>query len=458
MKKELFISIIAIIMISCLQGYNIYLQHHNYIQTKLAEINPIIYQSIDEELNIRQRKKFKPDTIIGTQHSFLKIYKPGEKAPQPQKGESVIKMDSFDVKKLKAEGIAKSQADILLLLNQDIQEAKGNGLNLAVLDTIFYNNLQEDYKYSILLLNKEKKVIKTYGRKDIPFTWVYSQDYAVSLANPRFIRIAIHITPSQFIWNSIGTLVSSLLFVLIAAICIGYQLKEIKRKDELLRNRELSVNSIIHDLKAPINSVVMLMGVIKLKISDPNMLNLIQQTSDKAKQLVADIESILIAASGGNRRIILDPKKVNIVDLVEIAKSDVDIIYQQKEHQISIDDQTKGYSITQADHMYMLNVIRNLTENAVKYADEGVKVNIGIRKDTNNNLVVSISDNGWGISPKDQKQIFKQYYRVPHKNAPKGHGIGLALVKYVVEAHGGNISVNSELGIGSTFTFNIPIK
>lgn len=457
MKKALFISIIAIIMIGCLQGYNIYLQHNNYVQTKLAEINPIIYQSIDEELNIRQRKKFKPDAI-GTQHSYLKVYKPGEKAPEPQKGESVIKMDSFNVKKLKADGLVKSQADILLLLNQDILEVKGNRINLAVLDTIFYNNLQEDYEHSILLLNKEKKIIKTYGRKDISSTWVYSQDYAVSLANPRFIRVAIHITPSQFIWSSIGTLVSSLLFVLIAAICIGYQLKEIKRKDELLRNRELNVNSIIHDLKAPINSVIMLMGVIKLKISEPYMLKLIQQTSDKAKLLVADIESILIAASGGNRRIILYPKETNVAEMAEIAKSDVDIIYQQKEHQISIDDQTKGNAITQADHMYMLNVIRNLIENAVKYADEGVKVNMRIRKDTNNNLVVSISDNGWGISPKDQKQIFKQFYRVPHKNAPKGHGIGLALVKYVVEAHGGKITVNSELGKGSTFTFNIPIK
>ena len=367
-------------------------------------------------------------------------------------------MDSFDVKKLKAEGFVKSQADILLLLNQDIQEAKGNGINLAVLDTIFRNNLKEDYEYSILLLNKDKKVIRTYGRKDIPSTWVYSKDYAVSLAHPRFIRIAIHITPSQFIWNSIGTLVLSLLFVLIAAICIGYQLMEIKRKDELLKNRELSVNSIIHDLKAPINSVVMLMGVVKLKVTDPNMLQLLQQVSDKAKQLVTDIENILIAASGGNRKIILDPKEINIAELAETAKSDVDIIYQQKEHQISIDDQTNGKAIAKADRMYMLNVIRNLTENAVKYADEGVKVNISIRKDTNNNLVVSISDNGWGISPKDQKQIFKQFYRVPHKNGPKGHGIGLALVKYVVEAHGGKITVTSEQGKGSIFTFYVPIK
>ena len=458
MKKTIYISLLAIIMVGCLQGYNIYLQYNRYVEGLLSNIDKTLYQSIDEECSSRAKKNHKEP--IGNQHFSFKVFKSEDEIPTSLKNkkEPILNFETYDIKKLKAEGIVNSQAEVITLINQDMNEATNHPFKLARLDTIFSNNLKEGFEHSILLLNKDKKVIKTYGRKDIPSTWVYSQDYAVGLAHPRFIRVAIHIIPSQFIWNSIGTLISSLLFVLIAAICIGYQLKEIKKKDKLLRNRELSVNSIIHDLKAPINSVVMLMGVIKLKISDPNMLNLIQQTSDKAKQLVADIESILIAANGGNRRIILDMKEVNIAELAEIAKSDVDIIYQQKEHQISIDDQTKGNAITQADHMYMLNVIRNLTENAVKYADEGVKVNIGIRKDTNNNLVVSISDNGWGISPKDQKQIFKQYYRVPHKNAPKGHGIGLALVKYVVEAHGGNISVNSELGKGSTFTFNIPIK
>ncbi len=74
------------------------------------------------------------------------------------------------------------------------------------------------------------------------------------------------------------------------------------------------------------------------------------------------------------------------------------------------------------------------------------------------NVIVSVSDNGWGIAPKDQKLIFRQFYRVPHENAIKGHGIGLALVKYVVEAHGGKVTVKSEQGEGSIFTFNIPVK
>lgn len=250
----------------------------------------------------------------------------------------------------------------------------------------------------------------------------------------------------------------SLLFVLVAAICIGYQLEDIKRKGELLKNRELSVNSIIHDLKAPINSVITLLGVIKLKVDESNILALIQQTSDKAKQLVSDIESILIAASGGNKRIILAPKEINILEVAEHAKSDIDIIYKEKEHQINIDDLTHGNATAKADSMYMLNVMRNLIENAIKYADNGVQVNVTVSREANRNVIVSVSDNGWGIAPKDQKLIFRQFYRVPHENAPKGHGIGLALVKYVVEAHGGKVTVKSEQGEGSIFTFNIPVK
>ena len=105
--------------------------------------------------------------------------------------------------------------------------------------------------------------------------------------------------------------------------------------------------------------------------------------------------------------------------------------------------------------MYMLNVLRNLMENAVKYADEGVNVEVRIRKE-GNLIQTSVSDNGWGINKKEQKKIFQQFYRIPHANNPKDNGIGLALVKYIVEAHGGQIMVESEPNKGSKITFTIP--
>nr|WP_297028561.1 HAMP domain-containing sensor histidine kinase [Prevotella sp.] len=308
----------------------------------------------------------------------------------------------------------------------------------------------------MILVDKNKNVIKTVGTKNIPSYWVYSKDIAVNLANPRFIRVAVFITPSQFIIQFIWTLVLSLLFVLIASICIGYQLREIRNRDELLKNRELTVNSIIHDLKAPINSIIALMGVIKLKVTDESTKILARQIIDKAKLLVHDIETILSTANN-KPRMILNREEVNIMKLISLAKSDVDILYESKEHTITIDDKTRGNQIVDADKMYLLNAIRNLIENAIKYADKGVMVHISVIR-YNNELQVCVSDNGWGISKKDQKMIFNQFYRVPHEHGPRGHGVGLALVKYVIESHGGHITVNSELGKGSKFIFNIPFK
>lgn len=141
--------------------------------------------------------------------------------------------------------------------------------------------------------------------------------------------------------------------------------------------------------------------------------------------------------------------------MANIVKTDMDILYKEKQHNIIVVDETQGTAIAYADELYIRNVMRNLVENALKYSDEGVNVRMLIRKN-DNQIEVSVSDNGWGISPKDQRLIFRQFYRVQQHSQVKGYGIGLAVVKYVVEAHHGKIHVNSELGKGSCFTFTLP--
>lgn len=457
MKKALYISLLAIIMIGCLQGYNIYLQYRDFVHKELETINNVLYSSIDEELNLRTRIKKQPDKI-GEQHLVFKEFESKRDIPKnlSKDKDTIVDFRKIDVKELKKKGLVRSSADFFNLILQDSNLAKNKDINLAKLDTIFSNNLSTKYQHNIYLLDRNKKVLREEGNlKQSVDGWQITDDIAVNFANPRFIRVAINISASRFIIHSVWTLVLSLLFVLIATICIGYQLREIKRKDELLKNRELSVNSIIHDLKAPINSVITLMSIIKMKVTDANVLNLVEQTSDKAKRLVNSIETILSVA-GDKRRIILNLCPTPVMELIYTAKSDVDILYKDKSHSITVNDQTKGTALAQADKLYLLNVLRNLMENAVKYADEGVKVLVDV-ENVDNMLRVSIVDDGWGISKKDQRNIFKQFYRVPHEHGPKGHGIGLALVKYVVEAHDGRITVESEPGKGSKFCFTIPV-
>ena len=111
------------------------------------------------------------------------------------------------------------------------------------------------------------------------------------------------------------------------------------------------------------------------------------------------------------------------------------------------------------DPLYVRNVIRNLVENALKYSDDGVQIIIRISK-KETQAIFTVKDNGWGIAPKYQKKIFTQFFQVPREQMAhqRGYGIGLAYTKYIIEAHGGNISVESIPGKGSLFICKFPLK
>lgn len=455
MKKVYSIALLAVFMIVCLQGYNVHLQYQKYKLKCIDEINDVLVQSVDEEYHNRAKRKDNPDKN-GEHHIRYKIFKPTERIPEKIKNEPFLDLSALDIGALKKQGIVSNSGDAIILLEQDLMEQEGKPLNLAKLDEIVTRRMEDKVEHSIFLLDKNKKIIKAEGVKNVPSSWISSKEVAVNLANLRYVRVAMSVPTSKFIVHSIWTLVLSVLFLLIAVVCIGYHLWVIKRKELLLRNRELSVNGIIHDLKAPINSVISVLSLLKMRLRDDKPLqDVVSQASDKAKLLVTDIESILLAAKGGSNRILLNLKDVNVLEVANIVKTDMDILYKEKQHNIIVVDETQGTAIAYADELYIRNVMRNLVENALKYSDEGVDVRMVIRKN-DNHIAVSVSDNGWGISPKDQRLIFRQFYRVQQHSQVKGYGIGLAVVKYVVEAHHGKIHVNSELGKGSCFTFTLP--
>ena len=113
------------------------------------------------------------------------------------------------------------------------------------------------------------------------------------------------------------------------------------------------------------------------------------------------------------------------------------------------------------DEMHLTNVIFNLMDNALKYKKRDEPLNLYVHtKNTNGHFVMSLRDNGIGIAKEDLKKIFDKFYRVHTGNVHnvKGFGLGLAYVKQIIQAHGGTIRAESELGTGTTFIIVLPLK
>ena len=456
MKKYYCITILALLVVTLLQGYNVSLQYKEYIYKEIDKINSALKVSVDEEYAIRAHQNYNPHKD-GKQRLYTKIMTDEDFLKAKPKKEDVIRFDEINIQDLRDRGIAETEAEAMGLLTKDILTTKGNPINLKKLSQIFKKNLNEDFSYTLLILDENKKVIKSYGQtKDIE-TWQASKPIAIGLKPIRFVQARVDITPSSFIINSIWTLASTILLALIIVFCVGYQMTAIRYKEDLLRNREVSLHGTVHDLKAPLASILLKLGFIKDYIKDADLQEMITSSERQIKNLANTIKTILITSKASESKLVINKEQVDIIELTQQAQEQIDINYASKPHAIGIHDHREENALVYADKYLIGNVMLNLMENAVKYSDKEANVEVNIKQDEHF-TIISVSDHGVGIDRKYQKKIFEQFYRIPATHHKSGYGIGLAMVKYAVKAHGGTIKVVSEPGKGSTFTFTLPLN
>lgn len=456
MKKYYCITILALLVVTLLQGYNVSLQYKEYTYKEIDKINSALKVSVDEEYAIRAHQIYNPHKD-GKQRVYYKQMSEEDFLKAKPKKEDVIRFDEINIQDLRDRGIAETEAEAMGLLTKDMLTAKGNPINLAKLSQIFKKNLDENFAYTLLILDENKKTIKSYGpTKDIE-SWQASKPIAIGLKPIRFVQARVDITPSSFIMNSIWTLASTILLALIIVFCVGYQMTAIRNKEDLLRNREVSLHGTVHDLKAPLASILLKLGFIKDCIKDADLQEMITSSERQIKNLANTIKTILITSKASESKLVINKEQIDIIELTKQAQEQIDINYASKPHVIAIHDHREENALVYADKYLIENVMHNLMENAVKYSDKEANVEVNIKQDEHF-TIISVSDHGIGIDRKYQKKIFEQFYRIPATHHKSGYGIGLAMVKYAVKAHGGTIKVESELGKGSTFTFTLPLN
>jgi signal transduction histidine kinase len=135
-----------------------------------------------------------------------------------------------------------------------------------------------------------------------------------------------------------------------------------------------------------------------------------------------------------------------VIDLYQIAAEERGVVLRS----------SVGARITlEADRVRLQQALANLVDNAIKYAESGATVDVKAGASFDE-VEFTVSDTGMGIPPEEQPKIWQRLYRGDKSRSAKGLGLGLSLVKAVVEAHGGSVSVQSAVGRGSTFTVKLP--
>jgi len=233
---------------------------------------------------------------------------------------------------------------------------------------------------------------------------------------------------------------------------------DVTDKKRLEKIRQDFISNVSHELKTPLTSIkamveVLLEGGAEDSKLRKDFLENINQEVDRLSRLVSDL--LLLSRLESDREF-LNPISTDFVTLITRTVSR----FQPRamKEGITLSLEIKGdIPPLKVDVNYIDQVISNLIDNAIKYTPSGGKIDV-IVEDLGKDIRVSVKDTGIGIPKEDLPRIFERFYRGDKSRSLSlgGVGLGLSIVKHIVEAHGGRVGVESEIGKGSTFYFTLP--
>jgi len=241
---------------------------------------------------------------------------------------------------------------------------------------------------------------------------------------------------------------------------ITERMQAIEAEKKLIKMKEEFIASVSHDLRTPLFS---LMGYIDLlrngKVNDPEVQNeFLTRAAIDVNRLQDMVNELLDVSRLESNRLVLNREQVDLSTVI------LDVLQAFREQAIFkrislISAPLNPPLIAEVDPLRMKRVLTNLVENAIKFSnvDEKIMVTGELR---NGNVSIQVIDHGCGIPDEDCTLVFDKFYQVSRTLTKNrfGTGLGLYISKQIVEAHGGSLSVESELGKGSTFTITIPVK
>ena len=415
---------------------------NDYFQTTRAalirESDAIIQDAFRNELNLRH-KKYRDLTGEDT------ISAPPKALNENSKNYDGSKMSEYSGNML---GLVD------LAINTEISQLVP--IHLQNLDSISGKLLHSrniDSKFMIEFINsKNGKIALSKNTSQSSSLRIASKPLIITFDQNESLQLIL-INPFGLIIKRMGLmLISSLIFSIICLLAFRFLLRILAGQKQLVSFKNEFLATIAHELKRPVASLSFNLDCLSMPSIIANTVQrevLVQKSMHATMELNATINMIVALAKMEEGLLVLNKEPIDLKDLFENLKTQfmsdaakgvvIQTVYELEECTVT------------GDAQLLSQCFANLIDNAIKYSNKEVLIIISLQK-TGKWIIVSIKDNGYGIAEEKMPVIFDKYTRAnPEDMKINGYGIGLNYVKTIVEKHKGEVSVQSEVGVGSEF-------
>ncbi|MEN8789245.1 MAG: HAMP domain-containing sensor histidine kinase [Flavobacteriaceae bacterium] len=322
------------------------------------------------------------------------------------------------------------------------------------------HSIKIDYEYGIYsrgLPTKVKSKRFKYSKTDLYKAPIFKNsegdsDFSLLLSFPK---------KKKFLVQSIsGMAALSLLFTLIIVVAYSGAIYQLIRQKQISEIKSDFINNMTHEFKTPIATINLAVEAIKNPqiIDDKTKVKrYLEMIRDENKRMHAQVENVLRISQLEKNQLDISKDRVDAHDIIKKAIAHVQLIVQDRGGYINAHLKAERSDIL-ANDVHFGNVMVNILDNAMKYSPEEPKIDV-FTEVANNNIIISVQDQGAGMSKAVLKKVFEKFYRehTGDIHNVKGHGLGLAYVKKIVEDHQGEVYAESDKGKGSTFYIKLPL-
>lgn len=346
----------------------------------------------------------------------------------------------------------------------NMQRGIHSGLDrLKPVDPQYYDSLL-NVRLKNLKLSARRQSMLVHWRDTINSDTLYASNHDIYAAADTFyhvLNIEYDMEYILLVERSIFTLphqmyapvIFSITALLIIIVAFGYIINMLKRMWALDEMKSDFTNNITHELKTPIAVAYAATDALlnfNGKSDGEKLKKYLTICQDQLSLLSELVEQILSLSMERRKSIRLNIDDVDVTSVVNKVVSNHKL---KTKKPLDVEMHITPGMTVKADMMHFTNIINNLVDNAIKYSTESIHIKIEGYDEGNGHKTIRITDNGIGIDKVHQQYVFEKFYRVPHGNlhAVKGYGLGLHYVKCMTEKMSGRVTLESEIGRGTTF-------